>query len=214
MNQPAAQLPTPEISLADPAKPAVIMADGSRVLSYGDLERRSRQLSRLLAGLGVGTGDHVAVMLANRPEYFEIGWGAQRRGTYWTPVNWHLTVDEAAYMVGRERVRRAWPPNSSGTVAAVSRRSSARARSSSSPSCPGCRPESCCAGNFAPSARCRCSSPQLAAVWGVMPACTDHDASLMVFGQLPHDVQIGPHAHQLGYDVCREAAMASCQDWR
>jgi len=47
----------------------------------------------------VGPGDHVAVLLANRLEYFAIAWGAQRRGTYWTPVNWHLTADEASYIV-------------------------------------------------------------------------------------------------------------------
>ena len=87
-----------------PDKPAVVMADGGpgldgTVVTFGELEHRSRQVSRLLAGLGVQPGDHVAVMLANRPEYFEIGWGAQRRGTYWTPVNWHLTADEAAYIV-------------------------------------------------------------------------------------------------------------------
>src|ERR1700723_2137669 len=46
-----------------------------------------------------GAAHHVAIMLANRPEYFEIAWGAQRAGTYWTPVNWHLTADEAAYIV-------------------------------------------------------------------------------------------------------------------
>ena len=83
----------------DPGKPAVIMADGSRTVTYGEMEHRSIQVSRLLAGLGVQAGDHLAVMLANRPEYFEIGWGAQRRGTYWTPVNWHLTADEAGYIV-------------------------------------------------------------------------------------------------------------------
>jgi acyl-CoA synthetase (AMP-forming)/AMP-acid ligase II len=37
--------------------------------------------------------------MANRLEYFPIAWGAQRRGTYWTPVNWHLTADEASYIV-------------------------------------------------------------------------------------------------------------------
>jgi long-chain acyl-CoA synthetase len=80
-------------------KPAVIMADGSRPVTYGELEARSRQVARLLASLGVRVGDHVAIMLANRPEYFEIAWGAQRAGTYWTPVNWHLTAEEAAYIV-------------------------------------------------------------------------------------------------------------------
>ena len=88
-----------EIAAAAPDKPAVIAADGERVLTYGDLDRRSRQVSRLLARLGVQTGDHVALLLPNRPEYFEVAWGAQRRGTYWTPVNWHLTAAEAGYIV-------------------------------------------------------------------------------------------------------------------
>jgi long-chain acyl-CoA synthetase len=88
-----------EIAAAAPAKPAVITADGSRVLTYGDLDGRSRQVSRLLARLGLRAGDHVALLLPNQPEYFEAAWGAQRRGTYWTPVNWHLTADEAGYIV-------------------------------------------------------------------------------------------------------------------
>jgi long-chain acyl-CoA synthetase len=70
-----------EIAAAAPDKPAVITADGARVLTYGDLDRRSRQVSRLLAGLGMQAGDHVALLLPNRPEYFEVAWGAQRRGT-------------------------------------------------------------------------------------------------------------------------------------
>jgi acyl-CoA synthetase (AMP-forming)/AMP-acid ligase II len=88
-----------ELAAQQPDKPAVIMADGSRAVTFAELDRRSCQVARLLAGLGVGPGDHVAVLMANRPEYFTIGWGAQRRGTYWTPVNWHLTADEASYIV-------------------------------------------------------------------------------------------------------------------
>ena len=88
-----------QIAAAGSAKPAVITADRGRVLTYGELDRRSRQVSRLLARLGVDTGDHVALLLTNEPEYFEVAWGAQRRGTYWTPVNWHLTADEAGYIV-------------------------------------------------------------------------------------------------------------------
>src|SRR6202044_2372514 len=79
--------------------------------TYGELEARSRQVARLLASLGVGAADHVAIMLANRPEYFEIAWGAQRLGAYWTPVNWHLTAEEAGYIVAdcRETVLFASP---------------------------------------------------------------------------------------------------------
>src|ERR1700722_7874179 len=90
---------SPLIANVPPGKPAVIMADGSGRVTYGELEARSRQVARLLASLGVRVGGHVAIMLANRPEYFEIAWGAQRAGTYWTPVNWHLTAEEAAYIV-------------------------------------------------------------------------------------------------------------------
>ncbi len=88
-----------ELAAQAPDKPAVRMADGSATVSFAELDGRSRRVSRLLAGLGVGPGDHVAVLMANRPEYFEIGWGCQRRGTYWTPVNWHLNASEAGYIV-------------------------------------------------------------------------------------------------------------------
>ena len=88
-----------DMASAAPDKPAVIMTDGSRVVTYRQLDERSRQVSRLLAGLGIGLRDHIAVFMANRPEYFEVAWGAQRRGVYWTPVNCHLTADEAGYII-------------------------------------------------------------------------------------------------------------------
>src|ERR1700749_3899152 len=88
-----------ELAARQPDKPAVIMADGSRAVTFAELDRQSCQVSRLLAGLGVGPGDHVAVFMANRLDYLAIAWGVQRRGTYWTPVNWHLAPDEASYIV-------------------------------------------------------------------------------------------------------------------
>jgi long-chain acyl-CoA synthetase len=88
-----------ELAARHPDKPAVIMADGSKAVTFAELEFDSCRVSRLLAGLGVGPGDHVAVLMANRLEYFAVAWGAQRRGAYWTPVNWHLTADEAGYIV-------------------------------------------------------------------------------------------------------------------
>jgi long-chain acyl-CoA synthetase len=46
-----------DIAAAAPGKPAVVSAEGGRVLTYGEMDRRSRQVSRLLASLGVQTGD-------------------------------------------------------------------------------------------------------------------------------------------------------------
>jgi len=88
-----------EIAGLTPGKPAIVMSDGSRVRTFAELDRRSLQVSRLLSGLGVQPRGHVALLMANRPEFFEIAWGALRRGTYWTPVNWHLTAQEARYIV-------------------------------------------------------------------------------------------------------------------
>jgi acyl-coenzyme A synthetase/AMP-(fatty) acid ligase len=40
------------------------MANGSRAVTFAELDRESCRVSRLLAGLGVGPGDHVAVLMA------------------------------------------------------------------------------------------------------------------------------------------------------
>jgi len=89
-----------EIARRTPDKPALVTSDGSRSLSFAELDRRSLQVEALLRGSGVGPEDHVALVMDNRPEFLEVAWGAQRAGTYWTPVNWHLTEEEAAYVVG------------------------------------------------------------------------------------------------------------------
>lgn len=49
------------------ARPAVL--DGDRTWSYRELDSSSNAFARHLAGRGVGTGDRVAVMTSNRPEF-------------------------------------------------------------------------------------------------------------------------------------------------
>ena len=44
-------------------------------------------------------GDHLAVLLQNQAEFFDVVWAAHRIGVYVTPINWHLTADEAGYIV-------------------------------------------------------------------------------------------------------------------
>ena len=82
-----------------PDRPAVIAGGTGRVLTYGEMEDRSRRAGHLLRSYGLETGDHVAVLLENRPEFFEVVWGALRTGLHVTPINWHLSADEAAYIV-------------------------------------------------------------------------------------------------------------------
>jgi len=76
------------------------MASDGSVTSYRELSQRSRQVARFLRLRGLHTGDHMALLLKNQPEVFELAWAAQRLGLYYTLVNWHLTAGEISYIVG------------------------------------------------------------------------------------------------------------------
>lgn len=80
-------------------KPAYVYADSGRSLSYRELEEQSNRIAHLFGRLGLKRGDHVAVLMENTIDMFPVYWAAQRSGLYYTPVNWHLTVAEAAYIV-------------------------------------------------------------------------------------------------------------------
>ncbi|TDC87063.1 acyl-CoA synthetase [Actinomadura sp. 7K507] len=82
-----------------PGKPAVIDAATGAVTTYRELDEASLRLARLLADRGLEPGDHAALFMDNDPGYFVAAWACQRSGLYWTPVNHHLTADEAAYIV-------------------------------------------------------------------------------------------------------------------
>jgi long-chain acyl-CoA synthetase len=78
---------------------AVVMAGSGATLGYGDLDDHSIQLARHWHEAGLRSGDHVAILLENQPSYFEVVWAALRSGLYYTPVNFHLTPDEVAYVL-------------------------------------------------------------------------------------------------------------------
>jgi long-chain acyl-CoA synthetase len=74
------------------------MATGG-VVTYADLDRRSRQMAHLFRRLGLVPGDHVAFQLTNRPEFFDVLWGAHRAGLRYTAVSTRLRADETAFIV-------------------------------------------------------------------------------------------------------------------
>jgi fatty-acyl-CoA synthase len=82
-----------------PDKPAVVMVESGRQLTFRQLEDRSIQLARVLRKAGLRRGDTVAVLSENQPEVFEVYWAALRSGLYLTAVNHRLAADEAAYIV-------------------------------------------------------------------------------------------------------------------
>ncbi|MBW0104588.1 AMP-binding protein [Pseudonocardia sp. KRD291] len=86
-------------ALRRPDHPAVIDVRDGATLTYRRLEERSRALAHALWGWGLRPGDHVALAMANRAEFFEFCWAAHRIGLYYTAVNTHLAPDEARYVV-------------------------------------------------------------------------------------------------------------------
>ncbi len=82
-----------------PDRLAVAMADGSATLTYAELNARSNQLAHHLRAMGLRQGDHIALVLENRLQFFEVTLAAMRSGLYVTPINWHLSADEAEYIV-------------------------------------------------------------------------------------------------------------------
>ncbi|MEO7369650.1 MAG: AMP-binding protein [Ilumatobacteraceae bacterium] len=88
-----------------PDKPAVLMAGTGEVVTYLELEHRSAQLARLLRARGLGVGDHIAVLMENHVRSLEVAFAAMRMGMYLTPINWHLTADEAGYILDNSDAR-------------------------------------------------------------------------------------------------------------
>ncbi|HET6949575.1 MAG TPA: AMP-binding protein [Acidimicrobiales bacterium] len=85
-------------ALLQPDVPAIVSPRGDR--TFAELNAAANRLARALRARGVEAGDAVALMVTNRPEFAEVLAAAQRTGLRMTPINWHLTADEAAYIVG------------------------------------------------------------------------------------------------------------------
>jgi long-chain acyl-CoA synthetase len=88
-----------------PDRPAAILHETGERLSYAELEERSVRLSRVLYDAGLRKGDTIALVAGNGLHYFEVYWAALRSGLYFTPVNWHLTAEESAYIVNDSGAR-------------------------------------------------------------------------------------------------------------
>jgi len=88
-----------EFARTHPDRPAVIMGGSGAVTTYRELDQRSNQLAHALRAAGLRTGDHLALVMDNRPEIYEVMWAGFRSGLHVTPINWHLAPDEVQYVV-------------------------------------------------------------------------------------------------------------------
>ena len=74
-------------------------------------------MDHLLHQAGLRRGDGIVIMLPNCIEFFELAWGAQRCGLYYTPVNMHWTADEITYVIDDSGAKAVFIHASAGALA-------------------------------------------------------------------------------------------------
>jgi long-chain acyl-CoA synthetase len=85
----------------DPGRSAVVdpLRGPSGDRSFAELEARATRLARGLRAGGLAPGDGIALLCRNRAEFCEVWAAGARTGLRLTPVNWHLTAGEVAYVL-------------------------------------------------------------------------------------------------------------------
>ncbi|MDB5969176.1 MAG: long-chain-fatty-acid--CoA ligase FadD13 [Hydrocarboniphaga sp.] len=82
-----------------PDKPAIVMADSGRSMSYAELDARSNQIAHLFRRLGLKPQAHIALLMENNFHFMQLIWGAQRSGLVFTAIGTQLKRDEVRYIV-------------------------------------------------------------------------------------------------------------------
>lgn len=72
---------------------------GARSLPPAEFDEQVRRAAIAMASAGIRAGDTVALLLRNDFPFFVASLAARWLGAYATPINWHATPDEVAYVL-------------------------------------------------------------------------------------------------------------------
>ncbi|TXK43352.1 acyl-CoA synthetase [Nonomuraea sp. C10] len=86
------------LAQADPGWIAAVDPDGTEHRA-GDLLARANRLTHGLRALGLRTGDGLCGLVPNDSDGLVLYLAALQAGWYYTPINWHLTGPEIAYIL-------------------------------------------------------------------------------------------------------------------
>ncbi|GIJ41505.1 acyl-CoA synthetase [Micromonospora andamanensis] len=84
--------------LKSPDKVALVHGEGDSV-TYRQFADAADRFAALLRSLGVGTGDAVAYLGENSPDFLQVMFGAARLGAVFVPVNTRLAPPEVAHVL-------------------------------------------------------------------------------------------------------------------
>ncbi len=102
MSRPAALRISPFLRLADLARAApdrLYARFGAQQITLGDAAAMSEAIARRLVAAGLGPGDRVAVMMANRPLLIALIFAIARAGMVWVPVNTRLQGEALGHIL-------------------------------------------------------------------------------------------------------------------
>jgi fatty-acyl-CoA synthase len=80
-----------------PNRRAIIYED--RVYTYAQYNERVNRAANALTALGVGFGEHVAILGRNSVEYLELCHGSAKIGAVFGTINWRLAPKEISFIV-------------------------------------------------------------------------------------------------------------------
>jgi len=83
----------------NPDLEALVDHAADRRFTFAQLNERADRAAHALTGLGLATGDRVAVLLPNGHQFVEVFYGAARAGLVVVPLNSRLVANELAYML-------------------------------------------------------------------------------------------------------------------
>jgi len=78
---------------------AITMYPSLKGRTYAELDTNSIKLANFLGSIKIKAGMHIAIFADNCIEFFDLCWAAQRSGIIYTCIPYHLTVDEADYII-------------------------------------------------------------------------------------------------------------------
>jgi long-chain acyl-CoA synthetase len=88
------------VDLAVEQPHAIALSDGTRQRTWAELLDRATRLGHLWRTThGLAAGEHVAALVGNRVEMVEALLASVLSGVWLTPINWHLTAAEVAFIV-------------------------------------------------------------------------------------------------------------------
>ncbi len=78
----------------------LVMTDESEV-TYREVQERSRRIAAGLVALGIEPGEHVALVMANYPDFAAVKFGIARAGAVCIPINFLYRARELAYVLNQ-----------------------------------------------------------------------------------------------------------------